>query len=41
MPRRTIIFANWDGEEMALTGSYEWVEVCAPTLWLKCSKFCI
>ena len=26
-PRRTIIFAHWDGEEQAVAGSYEWVQV--------------
>ena len=26
-PRRTIIFANWDGEEQGLIGATEWVEV--------------
>ena len=26
-PRRTIIFAHWDGEEQSIAGSYEWVQV--------------
>ena len=25
-PRRTLLFASWDGEELGLTGSTEWVE---------------
>ncbi|KAK4181755.1 putative vacuolar protein sorting-associated protein 70 [Triangularia setosa] len=32
-PRRTIVFASWDGEEYGLVGSTEWVEEFLP--WLK------
>jgi N-acetylated-alpha-linked acidic dipeptidase len=31
-PRRTIVFAGWDGEEWGLIGSTEWVEEHAQTL---------
>ena len=31
-PRRTIVFAGWDGEEPGLLGSTEWVEANADTL---------
>jgi N-acetylated-alpha-linked acidic dipeptidase len=31
-PKRTIVFAAWDGEEQALLGSTEWVEDQAATL---------
>ena len=31
-PRRTIVFAGWDGEEWGLIGSTEWVEEHAETL---------
>ena len=31
-PRRTIVFAGWDGEEWGLIGSTEWVERHAATL---------
>jgi N-acetylated-alpha-linked acidic dipeptidase len=31
-PKRTIVFAAWDGEEQALLGSTEWVEDHAATL---------
>jgi N-acetylated-alpha-linked acidic dipeptidase len=31
-PRRTIIYAAWDGEEQGLLGSSEWVETHASTL---------
>ncbi len=31
-PKRTIVFAGWDGEEQALLGSTEWVEDHAPEL---------
>ena len=31
-PRRTIVFASWDGEEYGLVGSTEWVEEYIP--WL-------
>jgi N-acetylated-alpha-linked acidic dipeptidase len=31
-PRRTIVFASWDGEEYGLVGSTEWVEEYLP--WL-------
>jgi N-acetylated-alpha-linked acidic dipeptidase len=31
-PRRTLIFCSWDGEEVTLTGSTEWVEQLAPDL---------
>lgn len=31
-PRRTIVFAGWDGEEWGLIGSTEWVEEHAGTL---------
>ena len=36
-PRRTIVFASWDGEEYGLVGSTEWVEEYVP--WLKTSTF--
>lgn len=32
-PRRTVVFASWDGEEYGLVGSTEWVEEYLP--WLK------
>lgn len=31
-PRRTLIFAGWDGEEQGLLGSTEWVETHLPEL---------
>ena len=31
-PRRTIVFAGWDGEEPGLLGSTEWVEANADEL---------
>jgi N-acetylated-alpha-linked acidic dipeptidase len=31
-PRRTIIYASWDGEEQGLLGSTEWVETHLPEL---------
>jgi beta-lactamase class A len=31
-PRRTLVFCSWDGEEVTLTGSTEWVEQLAPDL---------
>lgn len=31
-PRRTLIFASWDGEEQGLLGSTEWVETHFPEL---------
>jgi N-acetylated-alpha-linked acidic dipeptidase len=34
-PRRTIVFAAWDGEEPGLLGSTEWVEHHAPELAAK------
>src|SRR5439155_1372047 len=34
-PRRTIIYAAWDGEEPALLGSTEWVEAHADELGAK------
>ena len=34
-PRRTIVFASWDGEEYGLLGSTEWVEEYIP--WLSAS----
>ena len=34
-PRRTIIFASWDGEEVGLTGSTEWGEQFADELRTK------
>ena len=34
-PRRTLVFASWDGEEQALIGSTEWVEEHLP--WLSVS----
>ncbi|RKF56954.1 putative glutamate carboxypeptidase [Erysiphe neolycopersici] len=34
-PRRTIVFASWDGEEYGLIGSTEWVEDHLP--WLSAS----
>ena len=34
-PRRTLVFASWDGEEQALIGSTEWVEQYLP--WLSVS----
>ncbi|KAK4195101.1 hypothetical protein QBC40DRAFT_212200 [Triangularia verruculosa] len=35
-PRRTVVFASWDGEEYGLVGSTEWVEEFLP--WLKHSS---
>ena len=32
MPKRTIVYAAWDGEEPALLGSTEWVETHADDL---------
>ncbi|MCC7416592.1 MAG: M28 family metallopeptidase [Acidobacteria bacterium] len=32
LPKRTIVFASWDGEELALTGSTEWGEQNERTL---------
>jgi len=34
-PRRTLVFAAWDGEEPGLLGSTEWVEQHAPELGAK------
>jgi N-acetylated-alpha-linked acidic dipeptidase len=34
-PRRTIVYAAWDGEEPGLLGSTEWVETHAPELLQK------
>jgi N-acetylated-alpha-linked acidic dipeptidase len=34
-PRRTIVYAAWDGEEPGLLGSTEWVETHAPELQQK------
>src|SRR6185295_5678660 len=31
-PRRTILYASWDGEEQGLLGSTEWVETHLPEL---------
>jgi N-acetylated-alpha-linked acidic dipeptidase len=31
-PRRTLVYASWDGEEPGLLGSTEWVETHAPEL---------
>ena len=34
-PRRTLVYASWDGEEPGLLGSTEWVETHATELKAK------
>jgi hypothetical protein len=34
-PKRSIVFCSWDGEEYALLGSTEWVEVIVVMLLLR------
>src|SRR5262249_3377874 len=38
-PRRTIVFASWDGEEPGLLGSTEWVEEFADELRAKAAAY--
>jgi N-acetylated-alpha-linked acidic dipeptidase len=38
-PRRTLIYASWDGEEPGLLGSTEWVETHAAELKLKAALY--
>lgn len=38
-PRRTLVYASWDGEEPGLLGSTEWVETHAAELKLKAALY--